>query len=129
MIFYSSRCHHRIDMDIDEVQQDRRRRCRWRWPFRRGGSRRESAAAFHARRLVLMKISRRYEIAFICCGVLLGFNLGVWSYAAFFLPPNTDRNGLAEFLASICLVVGLFWLTVMRAEMRRKDDVNDKPDA
>jgi hypothetical protein len=24
---------------------------------------------------VLMKISRRYEIAFICCGVLLGFNL------------------------------------------------------
>jgi hypothetical protein len=76
-----------------------------------------------------MKISRRYEIGFICCGVLLGFNLGVWSYAAFFLPPNTGRNGLAEFLASICLVVGLFWLTVMRAEMRRKDDANDKPDA
>jgi hypothetical protein len=76
-----------------------------------------------------MKISRRYEIAFICCGVLLGFNLGIWSYVVFFLPPHTDRNGVAEFLASICLLVGVVWLAVIRAEMRRKDDANDRPDA
>jgi hypothetical protein len=79
--------------------------------------------------LVLMKITRRFEIGFICCGVLFGFGLGVWSYVAFFLPPNTDRNGMAELLASSCLVVGLFWLVVMRAEMHRKDNANDKPEA
>jgi hypothetical protein len=87
------------------------------------------SAQYNVRRLVLMKITRRYEIAFISCGVLLGFNLGVWSYAAFFLPPNTDRNGLAELFASVCLLVGLVWLAVMRAEIRRKDESNQKHDA
>jgi hypothetical protein len=76
-----------------------------------------------------MKTTRRYEIGFICWGVLFGFSLGVWSYVAFFLPPNTDRNGMAKLLASSCSMVGLFWLIVMRAEMRRKDNANDKTDA
>jgi hypothetical protein len=76
-----------------------------------------------------MKTTRWHEVGLIFAGILMGFQLGVFAYAAFFLPPNTGQNGLAKFFATGCGLVGLVMMILIRAEMRRKDDANDKPDA
>jgi hypothetical protein len=77
-----------------------------------------------------MKIKRRHEIAFIICGVLMGFSLGVYTYDACFRSPHSDRNGFALLLASVCMLIGTLWLAVMRAEIKRQqNEIGPKPDA
>jgi hypothetical protein len=77
-----------------------------------------------------MEIKRRHESAFVICGVLMGFSLGVYTYDAFFRPPHSDRNGFALLLASVCMLIGIVSLAVMRAEIKsQQNETEQKPDA
>jgi hypothetical protein len=78
---------------------------------------------------MFMKINRRYEIAFVFGGMLLGLSAGIFIYEAFFLPLHANRSGFAEMFASICLLAGSLFLTLTRAEKQRSEKADDNPDA
>lgn len=53
-------------------------------------------------------------------GILVGFNLGMDTYMTFFLAPNTHRNRVALFLASMAFSTGLLLSILSRARKRQE---------
>ena len=76
-----------------------------------------------------MKTSQLHRIGFASGHLLCGFALGLLTYNAFFFLPGGDPNGLAVLLGSVCLLVGIVLLALVRAEASRAHTLDEKHDS